>query len=100
VPGALGRDATAKAARRRTVFAAGEAAQLLPSREQTASTWLDHLQRGEIPVRVTLADTERMATRLEPSTGCGSWTSFRRNRVVINDTTRTLKWLRETLRER
>jgi ubiquinone biosynthesis protein len=66
VPRALGRDSMAKAARRRTVFAAGEAAQFLPSLQQTASTWLDHLQRGEIPVRVTLADTERMASRFEP----------------------------------
>jgi ubiquinone biosynthesis protein len=66
VPRALGRDAMTKAARRRAAFAAGEAAQLLPSLQQTASTWFDHLRRGEIPVRVTLADTERMEARLEP----------------------------------
>jgi ubiquinone biosynthesis protein len=65
VPGAVNRDVILKAARRQAIFAAGEVAQHLPSVQEAAAAWLDQLQKGEISVRVHLADLDRHSARLE-----------------------------------
>jgi ubiquinone biosynthesis protein len=65
VPAALKRDVIVKAARKRAAFAAGEAVESLPALKDAAFTWLDHLQQGEIPVRVKLADLEPSFARFE-----------------------------------
>jgi predicted unusual protein kinase regulating ubiquinone biosynthesis (AarF/ABC1/UbiB family) len=65
VPEAVGKDAILRAARRQAMLAAGEVAQRLPTVQDAARVWLDQLQRGEIPVRINLADVDRAASRLE-----------------------------------
>ncbi|HEY3207306.1 MAG TPA: AarF/UbiB family protein [Gaiellaceae bacterium] len=58
VPQAVDKEVILKAARRQAIFAAGEVAQRLPSMQEAASAWLDQFQRGEISVRVHLADLD------------------------------------------
>jgi ubiquinone biosynthesis protein len=65
VPEAVDKEAILRAARRQAMLAAGEVAQRVPSVQDAARVWLDQIQRGEIPVRVHVADVDRFASRLE-----------------------------------
>jgi ubiquinone biosynthesis protein len=65
VPDAINADVILKAARRQAISAAAEVAQRLPSVPEAASVWLDQLQKGELSVRVHLADLDRESTRFE-----------------------------------
>jgi ubiquinone biosynthesis protein len=65
VPAAIDRDVILKAARRQAIFAVGETAERLPSLRETALTWLEQIQKGEVPVRVDFADLDRPVNRFE-----------------------------------
>jgi hypothetical protein len=65
VPAAIDRDVILKAARRQAIFAVGETAERLPSLRETALTWLEQIQKGQVPVRVDFADLDRPVNRFE-----------------------------------
>jgi hypothetical protein len=64
VPEAIDGDAVRKAASRQAIYAAGEVVQRFPSMH-AALGWLDALQKGQIPVRVEVADLDRPLGRIE-----------------------------------
>jgi ubiquinone biosynthesis protein len=65
VPKAVGAGVGVEAARRHAISAAVEVAQRLPSVPEVASTWLDRLEQGEVPVRVHVAGLDRHLARVE-----------------------------------
>jgi predicted unusual protein kinase regulating ubiquinone biosynthesis (AarF/ABC1/UbiB family) len=65
VPDAVTPSGIRTTARRQAIAAGGELAQRLPSLKGAAATWLDQLEKGEIPVSVRLADLDRDAPHLE-----------------------------------
>jgi ubiquinone biosynthesis protein len=64
VPEAIDKDVISNAARRQAIYAAGELVQRFPSMH-AALGWLDALQKGQIPVRVEVADLDRPLGRIE-----------------------------------
>jgi ubiquinone biosynthesis protein len=65
VPEALAGDTVAEAGRRQAIRAAGAVVDSLPAAQDAAAKWADQLRKGEIPVRVHLADLDRAPAGLE-----------------------------------
>jgi ubiquinone biosynthesis protein len=65
VPEAISPSDIRTTARRQAMAAGGELARRLPSLKGAAATWLDQLEKGEVPVSVRLADLDRDAPHLE-----------------------------------
>jgi ubiquinone biosynthesis protein len=64
-PDALSSGGMRTTARRQAIAAAGNIAERLPRLKGAAATWLDQLEKGEVPVRVRRVDLDDEASRLQ-----------------------------------